>query len=292
MIAPDPSVGQRWAYRARSIDRVVEVEVLKVGTKRPPRIQVRFVDEAQEGREEWVSPARLKVLWEHAEAWQHSQDQWEAAREASGVIRDTTEDRAAWFVEEALPPLAAVELGYNRDAGLMFITDVEAICGELGLTAEDLQHPAAFEVGDQLVVPWPVTEKILQGRAIIHADVLLTELHKREQEAERGLRWGRDSGYGTYYDPEFCAVLEAEDRPARELVRRWCGADAVERADELLALREEVRRLGHIAEQAITGLRNCGGGRLADRLERELGVPVEEIRASREHDDRQRASGP
>ncbi|WP_226360135.1 hypothetical protein [Pseudonocardia sp. ICBG1142] len=197
MDAPQPTIGQHWAYRARSIDRVVEVEVLKIGTKRPPRIQVRFVDEAQEGREEWVSPARLKVLWEHAEAWQHSQDQWEAAREASDIVSRSTEERAAWLVEEALPPLEAIEFGFNRDVGLMYITDVEAVCRELGLTAEDLQHPAAFETDDQLVVPWPITEKILQRRAIIHADVLLTELHKREQEAERGLKWGRDSGYGT-----------------------------------------------------------------------------------------------
>lgn len=52
-----PHAGQRWGYRARSIDRLVEVEVLRVGTRRPLRVLIRLVDDEQEGREEWVLPA-------------------------------------------------------------------------------------------------------------------------------------------------------------------------------------------------------------------------------------------
>jgi hypothetical protein len=44
-------------YRARQIEDVVEVEVLKIGTQRPARVLVRFVDERFEGRQEWVPPA-------------------------------------------------------------------------------------------------------------------------------------------------------------------------------------------------------------------------------------------
>lgn len=42
----DLVVGQRWAYRARQVDDVVEVEVLKLGTQKPARVLVGFVDES------------------------------------------------------------------------------------------------------------------------------------------------------------------------------------------------------------------------------------------------------
>jgi len=55
--------GQSWAYRARRVDDFVEVVVLRMGTQKPARVLVRFVDDRFEGREEWVPPARLKVPW-------------------------------------------------------------------------------------------------------------------------------------------------------------------------------------------------------------------------------------
>ena len=55
-------IGESWAYRARSIDQLVEVEVLRIGTSKPARVLVRFVADEFEGRRDWVPPARLKVL--------------------------------------------------------------------------------------------------------------------------------------------------------------------------------------------------------------------------------------
>jgi hypothetical protein len=60
----DVEPGERWAYRARQVDELVEVRVLRLGTQKPARVLVRFVDDAFEGREEWVPPARLKVPWQ------------------------------------------------------------------------------------------------------------------------------------------------------------------------------------------------------------------------------------
>jgi len=56
--------GESWAYRARSVDELVEVVVVRRGTQRPARVFVRFVDDRFEGRQEWVPPSRLKVRWE------------------------------------------------------------------------------------------------------------------------------------------------------------------------------------------------------------------------------------
>ena len=56
--------------------------------------------------------------------------------------------------------------------------------------------------------------------------------------------------------------------------------DAIERFDELLALRDEVLRVGQIAERAIRELDAVGAIGAAEELRRELGVPVETLRAS------------
>ena len=36
-------VDESWAYRARSVDPLVEVRVVKVGVRKPARVRVRFV---------------------------------------------------------------------------------------------------------------------------------------------------------------------------------------------------------------------------------------------------------
>jgi hypothetical protein len=51
---------QRWAYRARQVDELVEVSVVRLGTQKLARILVRFVDDAFEGREEWVWGSRTR----------------------------------------------------------------------------------------------------------------------------------------------------------------------------------------------------------------------------------------
>jgi len=58
-----------WAYRARSVDDITPVKVLRHGTKKPARVLVQFEDPSMEGNEEWVPPARLKVPWEDADAY-------------------------------------------------------------------------------------------------------------------------------------------------------------------------------------------------------------------------------
>jgi hypothetical protein len=68
---PTVCVGQSWAYRARRIDDVVQVAILKLGSQKPPLVLARWADESFEGRQEWVSPARLKVLWAEVDEFRH-----------------------------------------------------------------------------------------------------------------------------------------------------------------------------------------------------------------------------
>lgn len=44
--------GESWAYRARGIDPLVEVRVVREGSQKPARVLVHFVAAEFEGREE------------------------------------------------------------------------------------------------------------------------------------------------------------------------------------------------------------------------------------------------
>jgi hypothetical protein len=102
-------VGQRWAYRkgARDIVACVDVTLLapttRIGSSRPLRVRVRFIDDEYEGREDWVPSGQLKVLWEHVDSWQASEDRWAAVRDISADVRDTPEEDAAGRILDTLP---------------------------------------------------------------------------------------------------------------------------------------------------------------------------------------------
>jgi hypothetical protein len=103
---------------------VVEVEVVRIGTRRPARVLVRFVDAEQEGREDWVPPARLKVPWSDVDAWLAREQRWEAVRAVSFQVEDSDEERAAWLVMDWIPRCDYARLAYNRNAGLLMVSDL------------------------------------------------------------------------------------------------------------------------------------------------------------------------
>src|ERR1700693_5910439 len=90
----DVEPGELWACRARQVDELVEVKVLRLGTQRPARVLVRFVDECFEGREEWVPPARLKVPWLGVAPFREREQAWDRVREA-GIPDDDPRVQAA-----------------------------------------------------------------------------------------------------------------------------------------------------------------------------------------------------
>src|SRR5215472_18107762 len=75
---PPVEAGQSWAYRASVKDPLVEVRVVRIGVRKPPRVLVLFADDVFEGKQEWVSPARLKALWQDREEFTAREQRWEA----------------------------------------------------------------------------------------------------------------------------------------------------------------------------------------------------------------------
>lgn len=278
----DPHVGESWAYRARQIDEVVEVEVLKIGTQRPARVLVRFVDERFEGRQEWVPPARLKVRWEAVDTFRECEALWARIEELG--IGDEPVSRAADEVFETLIDTDIARIDY-REAGACRITDSACLTELTGLDAAVWMRCAdGFADGKDFVVPWPITEQIAAAAARCIPDPILDVVHREENEARYQAihgHWypGRGSRPDHTVPAEICIAVDNEHgKPRRAILRRWCGAEAVERYDELVELRKEIHRVGQIAETAIDALRKAGRTQQADSLARQLGTPVEMLR--------------
>jgi hypothetical protein len=128
--------GEFWAHRARAHDPVARVEVLSLGTKRPPRVRIRFTADEDEGREGWVPRSQLRVPWEQADHWLAEERRWKALRAAT-PSRDAPECRAADIVFAACPWDELASVGYSRhDDGVLYVHDLAAFAEALEETAE------------------------------------------------------------------------------------------------------------------------------------------------------------
>ncbi|MEV6341323.1 hypothetical protein AB0M12_42215 [Nocardia vinacea] len=174
-------------------------------------------------------------------------------------------------------PLVAPLDDYST-AGVLGISDVDALIAGLELERDAVvSDPLSFvDTDGTLVVPWAVAQIIVRRFAEKYAALLLAEMDAQEPTRRQPSRFGHQSGKN-WISAEICAQVDAEMEveygPARELVLQWCGAEAVDRHDELLALRQEVVRLGALIERAVTALRRADRSE-TDAIERELGVPV------------------
>ncbi|QLH19307.1 hypothetical protein [Streptomyces sp. Rer75] len=285
-------VGERWAYRAAPHHGPVEeVEVLKIGSQRPLRIKVRFVSEEAEGREEWVPSARLRIRWQNKDTWLARDKRWNELTQDGPDAEDTAFHAITTLYDEHLWD-GVVSFGLNlRDRGVLYIEDMAALKTLLDVP-ESFFHtdPRTFTDSDGVVIaPWPTTLEVARRLARTQADHLVTLLDEQDRKAQSAAIYGhhyrgRGKNPGTYISPEICAETDRHFKPSRDLLREWCGAEAVESIEELKALREEVLRIGQLMEQAIGCLRHAGQTKAADRLERELGIPLETLRQA-ERDD-------
>ncbi|HEX3783664.1 MAG TPA: hypothetical protein VHX38_28710 [Pseudonocardiaceae bacterium] len=280
------AVGEKWGYQHKQTEPVTCVEVTRLGTGRPPRVQIKFIDDEHEGRQEWVPPGRLKVRWSDVDAWRENERRWAALRAASDYIRHEPEGYALSEVFDYLDD--GWELAtylHNNDTGILSIPDADALAADLDLDANFVAGDPVSFVTDEgnLLVPWRVSRTIVERLASKYADVILPKLEEYERTVLHEARWGYMGSSG-YIDAEICAEVDEKYRPGRDLVRHWCGQDAKERYDELVALRAEVVRLGKLAERAISALRAGGNDLQAEELERELGIPLEVLRRIKDPD--------
>lgn len=173
-------VGRLFAYRARAIDQLTPVLVLKEGTKKPPRVLIRFEDPAMEGREEWVPPGRLKVAWDQVDASRADEARWNAVN-ALAPRGSSPEEEAA---EEAAKLLIPDEVGVLW-RGYLRVHDVQALAEIAGVDEDFIaSHPQGFaDDDDSLIVPWPLALEIVKKAITRDSDRVLEPLTQDEARA-------------------------------------------------------------------------------------------------------------
>lgn len=267
-----PQIGERWAYRARANDPLVEVEVARIGVKKPTRLLVRFMDEEFEGLRDWVPPARLKVPWSDVEEYRAREARWDRVY-ASSPERESIEEEGAQKVFDLVIDDGHATLDYRSD-GVTRIHDVGGLAAKLQIGPDLLRsNPASFDEDGDIIVPWPTTLLIAKRAAELDPQPILESVDRDEAKARREAVHGWYTGgrNGHWVEPEFCIQWdEGHRKPVRAMLREWCGVEAVGLREELASLRYEVRRLTGIVEVAVDELRGASAARPADRIERAL----------------------
>lgn len=275
--------GESWAYRARQIDPLVEVSVVRLGTQKPARVLVRFVDDEFEGREDWVPPARLKILWNEVDEYRAREERWDRIY-ATGLDLDDPREDAAEEVLELLIDDEVASIGYRR-GGAISISQPQVLADQLGLQVEQLTgHPDSYIEDGVVIAPWEITELVVRTAAEKSPEPIRQRVWEGEQkaryEAIHGGYLSASRGTDMYVSAEHSIEFDNDYRkPQRKVLRSWCRIEAVERFDELVELRKEIKRVGDVAQRAITALPAAGHASQASQLERELGTPVEMLRA-------------
>lgn len=277
--------GEFWGYRIRARGELACVRVLKVGTKRPPRVKIRFVDDQYEGREDWVPPPRLKIRWEDRASFFAAEQRWHTVEDASAEAVGTLEANTCILVFDHLKALQYIDWRSADRCAVLRTKDLGAFEAETGLKRKDLlSYPAAYSEDGQIVAPWPALMVAAQALARANAEKLLDLASQEEQDRPRRAIYGQHypSRSGVrHIEPETCIEVDREYAPQWEMLRTWCGGEIQAQRDELAELRGEVARLSGLLEVAITELDKAGSRKTARRLEGELGVPLNLIRASR-----------
>jgi hypothetical protein len=274
-------VGEMWAYRERAhtLDcAVVKAEILQFGPKRSGKVRIRLQGGELSGLDIWVPAVRLRVPWDETEAWLRDEKALAAARQVSEGRIGSVVFEAAQVVFFAYPGPGEIMLDWPLRAGTFCIADPQAVAADLGLDLDSLlAEPLAFidRTGEYYVTA-VVGERLAHLVAQKYADEILARVANEEERLRQAAVQGRffeDGSWSGHVPPERCAEYLREREPVFAQVREWCGQPAVERFDELGALRAEVLRLRELVTTTAERLEAAGHSHLAKRLRSEAGRP-------------------
>ncbi len=272
-------MGEHWAFRARPKElgsAVRRVEIVRVGGRgRTGWFHVRFLEGDGAGLQEWVNPASLVARWEDVEAFRADDASELALAEASREVRGSADFEAARMVLGFVRPKSKLRLRRGvSDAGILELSRLDEGARLVGMDPPELRgDPMVYENRDGLCLAgWPVTERIARLVAGRLADDILPEVDRRQQAIDQERTQSSWYSYSRRDDRK----LDAEAAVLRT-VREWCGQDKAERYDELVALRDEVVRLGKLVERSVKALRDRGHGVIASTIERDLGVHISSL---------------
>ena len=275
-------VGEDWVYRpkARTLGAPsFHVRIDKIKQAKVPKFQVQLLDGEEAGLRVWVSKGTLMVPWADREAWLADDSHYAAALEASTVSDEAPEYRAMTrLIDEIWNQFDVLRMGWNRnDSGLLLVGDLAAAKESFGEDLEELiADPLTFtDRFGVTVAPWPAALRWAQRACEVLSDTVMRWVDREERDLRDGVVHGRVYRFsrGEPYEipPERCAETFDEDYAVLEVLRKWCGAEPLDRFDELKALRDEVVRLNTVVESALASLRRAGLVKEAEALHRQFG---------------------
>lgn len=274
-------VGEFWSYRERAHDLdcpVVKAEIVQLGPQRANKVRVRMHGGEYPGLDFWVPKVRLMVPWDETEAWLRDERALEEASQASRGASETLECQAADIVFAAYPRPDGVLFDWPSHTETVCIFEPAAVAADLGMDVQDLlADPLAFiDRKGEFHAPARIAEGLARLLAQAYADVVLRMIADEEaqlrHEAIHGKTFGEEF-WSASISPEDCARMLHEREPLFAQVREWCGRPAVERFDEIVALRGEVARIKAIVGRTASHLDEADRPQLASRLRASLRNP-------------------
>ncbi|WQB75706.1 hypothetical protein SCD75_09575 [Prescottella equi] len=234
------AVGGCYAYRQKKGADLVPVELVAIGQATGPRraqrlrAKVRWLDDAFEGKVDWVPAGQLKCAWAEVESFRKSERNWtEVRRGAPG--RGSREAVAIDIVCGALIDTEVAEAGVNNDTGVLTIHDAAALAELLDVPRGFFDDATNFTDAGSMVCGWNATERILKRGA--------------ERHPGQVLRFIASTNAGV------SSEVREINEPGVELVKNWCSVPHQSLYDENLRLRDGLAELSRFADDALKALR-------------------------------------
>jgi len=260
-------VGKRFTYRERAFtprEPVRPVEVVRKGPPRSNKVRVRWLDGEYEGLEEWVPQLRLVAPWEEAEGFLEDERRMLAAVEvskydASDKVTWEAADEVFGIMSRLSDPSEEIILGYRAiEVDLLVVQNLEAAARRLGLDKEEmLAEPYAYvDRSGWYKAPFQTAVKVAKHCCQRFPQEVLGRVQKDEDKLRQELVSGNLDSPGSWWMDNAPYREYAEERlrelaPVHALIREWCGHEASEEFDEVLALREEVDRLRNLVQETV-----------------------------------------
>lgn len=266
-------VGELWAYRERINDLgcpVTKAEVLKPGPRASNKTRVRLHEGEYAGLDLWVPTIRLRVPWDEKDAWLRDEHAFAAACEDWDGDEASVEFEATRLIVWAYPRPDGIILNWPW-RGVLRIAEPEAVARDLGTDVISLlREPRSFLCRHGYYhAPYGSIERLVPFMVRNFRDAVLTKLVAEEAELQHEAVYGRTYGEGwseIRVPAEEGAKRLRERQPVFDLVRDLCGAEGVQRFDELAALRVEVERLRVLVLDAASRFKEFGHPLIASKL--------------------------
>lgn len=259
-------IGESWAYRARIQDPLAEVRIEALGEKRPLRAKIRFLDDAEEGRVDWVPPSRLKCLWTECRNYLDLEVEWSKLT-APFVGHLVADDEASQWIFDGSIDRRVAHRPIGRKSGLVEISDWAALTAMTGLTQVDLGPAVQFDEAGRYL-PWPAAVAIAKAYLERHVTPVLDDIHQAVEDARRtgasgyfvkGVRGEPDR----YVGPTLRNHILEGLAPIEATIRGWAGVGKAQEVDEIRELRNSLAEAAAMMNDTVRKLVKAGQPDLA-----------------------------